>query len=107
MSKLGLQLAIKKKKCDNKGLKSLSVYKPVINVDPSAPFLGELTSNELKMDYASLKSAEDINLTDNSFVSLDRDQLITANDDYDYISLTSGEKKRDMEIMLQFQHINS
>ena len=42
---------------------------------------------------ASLKSSGDINLTDNSFVSLDRDQLTTTNDDYDYISLTSGREK--------------
>ena len=83
-----------KKDCDNKGLKSLSVYKPVINVDPSAPFWVNSIANELTNEIMfSLKSAEDINLTDNSFVSLDRDQLITANDDYDYISLTSGREK--------------
>ncbi len=85
---------LRKKACDNKGIKSLSVYKPVINVDPSAPFwvnsLADEFANEIML---SLKSAEDINLTDNSFVSLDRDQLITANDDYDYISLTSGREK--------------
>ena len=85
---------LRKKECDNKGLKSLSVYKPVINVDPSAPFWVNSLANELTNEImASLKSAEDINLTDNSFVSLDRDQLITANDDYDYISLTSGREK--------------
>ena len=85
---------LRKKECDNKGLKSLSVYKPVINVAPSAPFWVNSLANELTNDIiASLESAEDINLTDNSFVSLDRDQLITANDDYDYISLTSGREK--------------
>ena len=85
---------LRKKECDNKGLKSLSVYKPVINVDPSAPFWVNSLANELTNEImVSLKSAEDINLTDNSFVSLDRDQLITANDDYDYISLTSGREK--------------
>ena len=85
---------LRKKECDNKGLKSLSVYKPVINVDPSAPFWVNSLADELTNEImVSLKSAEDINLTDNSFVSLDRDQLITANDDYDYISLTSGREK--------------
>ena len=83
-----------KKGCDNKGLKSLSVYKPVINVAPSAPFWVNSLANELTNEImASLKLAEDINLTDNSFVSLDRDQLMTTNDDYDYISLTSGREK--------------
>jgi hypothetical protein len=52
--------------------------------------LADELANEIML---SLKSAEDINLTDNSFVSLDRDQLITANDEYDYISLTSGREK--------------
>ena len=85
---------LRKKECDNKGLKSLSVYKPVINVDPSAPFWVNSLADELANEIMlSLKSAEDINLTDNSFVSLDREQLITANDDYDYISLTSGREK--------------
>ena len=85
---------LRKKECDNKGRKSLSVYKPVINIDPSAPFWVNSLANELTNEImVSLKSAEDINLTDNSFVSLDRDQLITANDDYDYISLTSGREK--------------
>ena len=85
---------LRKKECDNKGLKSLSVYKPVINVDPSAPFWVNSLANELTNEImASLKSAEDINLTDNSFVTLDRDQLLRANDDYDYISLTSGREK--------------
>jgi hypothetical protein len=85
---------LRKKECDNKGLKSLSVYKPVIDVDPSAPFWVNSLANELANEIMlSLKSAEDINLTDNSFVSLDRDQLIRANDDYDYISLTSGREK--------------
>ena len=82
---------LRKKECDNKGLKSLSVYKPVINLDPSAPFWVNSLADELANEIMlSLKSAEDINLTDNSFVSLDRDQLTRANDDYDYISLTSG-----------------
>jgi|TARA_B100001939_G_scaffold347859_1_gene371008 hypothetical protein len=85
---------LRKKECDNKGLKSLSVYKPVIDVDPSAPFWVNSLADELANEIMlSLKSAEDINLTDNSFVSLDRDQLIRANDDYDYISLTSGREK--------------
>ncbi|MDC3017613.1 flagellar assembly protein T N-terminal domain-containing protein [Paracoccaceae bacterium] len=85
---------LRKKECDNKSLKSLSVYKPVINVDPSAPFWVSSLANELTNEIMSyIKSARDINLTDNSFVPLDRDELIAANDDYDYISLTSGREK--------------
>ena len=41
----------------------------------------------------SIRSASDINLTDYSTILLDQDQLISTNDDYDYISLTSGRER--------------
>ena len=41
----------------------------------------------------TIKSASDVNLTDYSTIMLDRDQLTTTNDDYDYISLTSGRER--------------
>ena len=85
---------LRKNGCDNRSLKSLSVYKPVVNIDPSSPFWVNSLASELTNEIiASLKSSGDINLTDNSFVPLDRDQLTTTNDDYDYISLTSGREK--------------
>ena len=85
---------LKEKGCKSKGLKSLSVYKPNITVDPSSPFWVNSLSDELSNSFmTSLKSALDINLTDNSDIELDQDQLISTNDDYDYISLTSGRKR--------------
>ncbi len=85
---------LKVKSCKNKGLKSLSIYKPIINVDPSAPFWANSLADELTNSIMNfLKSEKDVNLTDNSYVALDRTQLLTTNDDYDYISLTSGRQK--------------
>ena len=85
---------LKVKSCKNKGLKSLSIYKPIINLDPSAPFWANSLADELTngvMNY--LRGAEEVNLTDYSYVALDRNQLLSTNDDYDYISLTSGREK--------------
>lgn len=85
---------LKTKGCKSKGLKSLSIYKPIINVDPSAPFWVNTLADELTNKFmTTFKSAMDVNLTDNSFVSLDRNKLLTTNHDYDYISLTSGREK--------------
>tara|TARA_A100001015_G_scaffold101963_1_gene113272 strand:+ start:957 stop:2093 length:1137 start_codon:yes stop_codon:yes gene_type:complete len=85
---------LKEKGCKSKGLKSLSVYKPNITVDPTSPFWVNSLADELSNSFmTSLKSALDINLTDNSYIKLDQDKLITTNDDYDYISLTSGRKR--------------
>jgi len=51
-------------------------------------------AQELSSSFiTSLSSASNINLTDNSYVELDRDQLITTNDEYDYTSLTSGRER--------------
>ena len=85
---------LKEKGCNSKGLKSLSVYKPNITIDPTSPFWVSSLADELSNSFmTSLKSALDINLTDNSYIALDQDQLITTNDEYDYISLTSGRKR--------------
>ena len=85
---------LKEKGCKSKGLKSLSVYKPNITVDPTSPFWVNSLADELSNSFmTSLKSALDINLTDNSSIELDQDKLITTNDEYDYISLTSGRKR--------------
>ena len=85
---------LKGKNCESRGLKSLSIYKPKINIDPSAPFwvysLAEELINQL---IESFKSEPDISLTDYSDIVLDRNQLIATNDEYDYISLTSGRER--------------
>ena len=85
---------LKEKGCKNKGFKSLSVYKPNINIDPSSPFWVSSLADELSSSFiSSLKSASDINLTDNSYIELDPDQLTATDDEYDYISLTSGRER--------------
>ena len=85
---------LKSKGCQSKALKSLSIYKPTIEIDPSAPYWVNLLADELINGVlTSIKSASDVNLTDYSTIMLDRDQLTTTNDDYDYISLTSGRER--------------
>ncbi len=85
---------LKVKSCKDKGLKSLSIYKPIINLDPTAPFWANSLAHELANSFmGSFKSAKEVNLTDNSFVALDRTELLGTNDAYDYISLTSGREK--------------
>ena len=85
---------LKEKGCESKALKSLSVYKPNIEIDPSAPYWVHSLADELTNGViASMKSASDINLTDHSNIQLDQNKLIATNDDYDYISLTSGRER--------------
>ena len=63
-------------------------------IDPSAPYWVNLLADELiNSVLTSIKSASDVNLTDYSDIMLDRDQLTNTNDDYDYISLTSGRER--------------
>ena len=85
---------LKEKGCESKALKSLSVYKPTIEIDPSAPYWVHSLADELTNGViASMKLASDINLTDHSNIQLDQNKLIATNDDYDYISLTSGRER--------------
>ena len=85
---------LKEKGCENKGLKSLSIYKPTIEIDPSAPYWVNSLADELTSSVvASIKSSSDINLTNYSDIPLDQNKLTTVNDDYDYISLTSGRER--------------
>ena len=85
---------LREKGCKSKGLKSLSVYKPNITIDPAAPFwVGSLAEQLSSSFIAALKSAPNINLTDNTYSELDQDQLIKTNDEYDYVSLTSGRER--------------
>ena len=85
---------LKSKGCESKALKSLSIYKPTIEIDPSAPYWVHSLADELINGVlTSIRTASDVNLTDYSTIMLDRDQLTTTNDDYDYISLTSGRER--------------
>ncbi len=85
---------LRDKGCKSKGLKSLSVYKPNITIDPTSPIWVASLAQELSSSFiSSLKSTPNINLTDNTFIELEPDQLITTNDEYDYISLTSGRER--------------
>ena len=85
---------LKNKGCENKALKSLSIYQPTIKIDPSAPhWVHSLADELINGVMTSIRSASDINLTDYSNILLDQDQLISTNDDYDYISLTSGRER--------------
>jgi len=85
---------LREKGCKSKGLKSLSVYKPNITIDPAAPFwVGSLAEQLSSSFIAALKSAPNINLTDNTYTELDQDQLIKTNDEYDYVSHTSGRER--------------
>ena len=85
---------LREKGCKGKGLRSLSVYKPNISIDPTSPFWVGSLADELSSSFmSSLRSASNINLTDNTYVGLDPDQLTATNDEYDYISLTSGRER--------------
>ena len=85
---------LKEKSCESNQIKNLSIYKPTIKIDPSAPhWVSSLSDNLINSVIASLSSASDIKLSDYSSVILDRDQLLTTNDEYDYISLTSGRER--------------
>ena len=85
---------LKSKGCESKALKSLSIYKPTIEIDPSAPYWVHSLADELINGVlTSMRTASDVNLTDYSTIMLDRDQLTTTNDEYDYISLTSGRER--------------
>ena len=85
---------LREKGCRSKGLKSLSVYKPNITIDPTSPFWVASLAESLSSSFvASLKSASNINLTDNTYIELDPDQLIMTNDEFDYVSLTSGRER--------------
>ena len=66
----------------------------MITIDPTSPFWVNSLAEDLSIGFvSSLKSASDINLTDNSNIELDPDELLTTNDEYDYISLTIGARK--------------
>ena len=82
---------LKNSDCENKGLKSISVYKPEILVHPNVPHWAYPLSRRLVENFiTSLKSENNLNITDYSNVPLNSNELRSINDGFDYVSLTSG-----------------
>ena len=80
--------------CENQGLKSISVYKPIISIHPNVPYWVQPLSSELvKAFMSSLKAEMNINLTDFTDVSLNQSELKSIKDEFDYTSLTSGRSR--------------
>ena len=85
---------LKNSECENKGLKSVSVYKPEILVYPNVPYWAHsLSENLVESFMTSLRSENNLNITDYSDVSLNSSDLKSTNDEFDYVSLTSGRSK--------------
>ena len=85
---------LKSDSCKNQGLKSISVYKPIISIHPNVPYWVQPLSSELiKAFMSSLKAEMNINLTDFTDMSLNQSELKSINDEFDYTSLTSGRSR--------------
>ena len=85
---------LKNSDCENKGLKSVSVYKPEILVYPNVPYWAHsLSENLVESFMTSLRSENNLNITDYSDVSLNSSDLKSTNDEFDYVSLTTGRSK--------------
>jgi len=85
---------LKSDSCENQGLKSVSVYKPIISIHPNVPYWVQPLSSELiKAFMSSLKAEMNINLTDFTNTSLNQSELKSINDEFDYTSLTSGRSR--------------
>jgi hypothetical protein len=82
---------LKIKKCGGNGAKTISVFQPIIEIDPKAPFwTDELTVRIIREMLDEYSSEESIELNNNIETVLDPSILNTVNDSFDYISLTSG-----------------
>ena len=85
---------LKNSGCENKGLKSVSVYKPEILIYPNVPYWAHsLSENLVESFMTSLRSENNLNITDYSDVFLNSSDLKSTNDEFDYVSLTSGRSK--------------
>ena len=85
---------LKSDSCENQGLKSISVYKPIISIHPNVPYWVQPLSSELiKAFMSSLKAEMNINLTDFTDMSLNQSELKSIKDEFDYTSLTSGRSR--------------
>ncbi len=85
---------LKNSDCENKGLKSVSVYKPEILIYPNVPYWAHsLSENLVESFMTSLRSENNLNITDYSDIFLNSSDLKSTNDEFDYVSLTSGRSK--------------
>ena len=85
---------LKRSNCENKGLKSISLYKPTVLIHPSVPYWVHSLADKLIEDFKiSLQSENNLNMTDYSDVALQQNELKSINDSFDYVSLTSGRSR--------------
>lgn len=85
---------LKRGNCENKGLKSISLYKPTVLIHPSVPYWVHSLAEKLIEDFIiSLQSEKNLNMTDYSDVALQQNELKSINDSFNYISLTSGRSR--------------
>ena len=85
---------LKRSNCENKGLKSISLYKPTVLIHPSVPYWVHSLAEKLIEDFIiSLQSENNLNMTDYSDVALQQNELKSINDSFDYVSLTSGRSR--------------
>ena len=85
---------LKRNNCENKGLKSISLYKPTVLIHPSVPYWVHSLAEKLIGDFIiSLQSENNLNMTDYSDVALQQNELKSINDSFDYVSLTSGRSR--------------
>ena len=85
---------LKRSNCENKGLKSISLYKPTVSIHPSVPYWVHSLAEKLIEDLIiSLQSENNLNMTDYSDVALQQNELKSINDSFDYVSLTSGRSR--------------
>ncbi len=79
------------KKCDGRGIKTISLFQPLIEIDPKAPFwVNELTVEIINTMIESYSSKRNVVLNTYLNTYLDIEKLNSVNDQFDYISLTSG-----------------
>ena len=85
---------LKRSNCENKGLKSISLYKPTVLIHPNVPYWVHSLAEKLIEDFIySLQSENNLNMTDYSDVALQQNELKSINDSFDYVSLTSGRSR--------------
>ncbi len=82
------------KKCDNRGIKTMSLFQPLIEIDTKAPFwVNELTVDIIKSMSDTYSSRKNIVFNAQLNTYLDREKLNSVNDQFDYVSLTSGRQR--------------
>lgn len=82
------------KKCGDRGIKTMSLFQPIIEIDPKAPYwVNQLTVEIINSMINKYSSRKNVILDTHLNTYLDRDKLNSVNDQFDYISLTSGRKR--------------